>query len=153
MELEKPNYRAVLFKIAMTEVWDISSGLGNLCFLPLRFIYFKAIHTSPLTHDACVAPVWVPYILRWGSCHRVVTSFWHQSTCPTRVCAWQSRLLAVWMFNFPLVARGKNFWFKDYSVISQLFFISPEFSKHCRCVYVRPCTCYMLYWVAKMSFY
>lgn len=50
------------------------------CFLSFRCIYLKGIHASPLTHDACVAPVWVPYIPCWGSCHRVVTSFWHQST-------------------------------------------------------------------------
>lgn len=62
------------------------------CFLPLRFICLKGMHTSPLTHDACVAPVCVPYILRWGSCHRVVTSFWHQSTkglCLALTDCWQ----------------------------------------------------------------
>lgn len=91
MKLEKPNYRAVLFRIAMTEVWDISSGLGNFLLSAIQiylFISKEYVHTSPLTHNACVAPVWVPYILRWG-CYELLTSVHQGSVLGSR------RLLAV----------------------------------------------------------
>lgn len=40
MKLEKLNFRAVLFKIVMTEVWDILLGLGNFLLSAIRIYLF-----------------------------------------------------------------------------------------------------------------
>lgn len=47
MKLEKPNYRAVLFKIALTEVWDISSGVGNFLLSAIEIYLFQSNTYQP----------------------------------------------------------------------------------------------------------
>lgn len=71
---------------------DFISIVTFLWPLPLVVVFISKTYVTVLWLTVfCVAPVWVPYILHWGSCHRLVWSFWHQSTClcPT-ICAWLS---------------------------------------------------------------
>lgn len=139
MKLEKPNYRAVLFKFAMTEVWDISSGLGNVLLSAIPISFFQRntykLFDSRCLCCTCLGALHTPLGKLSSGCYGLLTSVHQGSVHGSR---W---LLAVRMFNFPLVARGHNFWFKDNSIISQLFFISPESSKHCRCVLVLATYC------------
>lgn len=76
--LEKPNYRAVLFKIAMTEVWDISSGLGNFLLSAIQISLFQRNTYQPFDSRClcctCLGALHTPLGKLSSGCYELLTS-------------------------------------------------------------------------------
>lgn len=83
MELEKPNYRAFLFKLVMTEASDLSSGLGNVLLSAIPIHLFQRntyqLFDSRCLCCTCLGALHTPLGKLSSGCYGLLTSV-HQGS-------------------------------------------------------------------------